>query len=43
MEWLLGDEDMLSVELKYRLKRDKTFDSTVLKFLQGFPEHIFPG
>jgi hypothetical protein len=43
MEWLLGVEDMLSVELEYRLKRDITFDSTVLKFLQGFPEHVFPG
>ena len=39
MEWLLGDEDMLSVELEYRLKRDITFDSTVgslSNFYKGF-------
>ena len=29
MEWLLGDEDVWSVELKYRLKKAITFDPTV--------------
>jgi hypothetical protein len=29
MEWLLGDEDVWSVELEYRLKRFRTFDLTV--------------
>jgi hypothetical protein len=29
MEWLLGDEDVWSVELKYRLKRAITFDPTI--------------
>jgi len=29
MEWLLGDEDVWSVELEYRLKRAITFDPTV--------------
>jgi hypothetical protein len=29
MEWLLGDEDVWSVEQEYRLKRAKTFGSTV--------------
>ena len=29
MEWLLGDEDVWSGELEYRLKRAITFDSTV--------------
>ena len=29
MEWLLGDEDVWSVKLEYRLKRAITFDPTV--------------
>jgi len=29
MEWLLGDEDVLSVELEYGLKRALTFNPTV--------------
>jgi len=29
MEWLLGDEDVWSVELEYRLRRTITFDPTV--------------
>jgi len=29
MEWLLGCEDVLSVELEYRLKRSIPFDQTV--------------
>ena len=39
MEWLLGDEDVWSVELEYRLKRATNFDPTVrshLKFYRGF-------
>ena len=41
MEWLLGDEDVWSPILDYRLKRAITFDPTVrsrLKFSRGcFP------
>jgi hypothetical protein len=29
MEWLIGDEDVWSVELEYWLKRAITFDPTV--------------
>jgi hypothetical protein len=29
MEWLLGDEDVWSIELQYRLKTAITFDITV--------------
>jgi len=29
MDWLLGDEDVWSVELEYRLKRALTFDPIV--------------
>jgi len=39
MEWLLGDEDVLSVELEYRLKKIISFDPTVglcLNFYKGF-------
>jgi hypothetical protein len=39
MEWLLGDEDVWSVELEYRLKRARTFDLTVglrSNFYRGF-------
>jgi len=39
MEWLLGDEDVWSVKLEYRLKRALTFDSTVgscSNFYKGF-------
>ena len=53
MEWLLGDEDVWSPVLEYRLKRAITFDLTVysfrsdrwimLKSLQGFPEAVFIG
>ena len=31
IEWLLGDEDVWSVELQYRLKRAITFDPTVAR------------
>jgi hypothetical protein len=41
MEWLLGDEDVWSPVLEYRLKRAISFDSIVgsrLKFSKGcFP------
>ena len=41
MEWLLGDDDVWSVELEFRLKRAITFDPTVgsrSKFSKGcFP------
>ena len=39
MEWLLGDEDVWSVELEYRLKRAITFDPTIgscSNFYRGF-------
>jgi hypothetical protein len=36
MEGLLGDEDVCSVELEYRLKRARTFDPTVGSFLNFF-------
>jgi hypothetical protein len=39
MEWLLGDEDVWSVKLEYRLKRATNFDPTVRshsKFYRGF-------
>jgi len=39
MEWLLGDEDVWSVELEYRVRRAITFDSTVgshSNFYKGF-------
>jgi len=29
MEWLLGDEDVWSVELEYRVRRAITFDPSV--------------
>jgi len=29
IEWLLGDEDVLSVEIEYRLKNVITFDPTI--------------
>jgi hypothetical protein len=38
MEWLLGDEDVWSVELEYRLKRAITFDATV-----GSPSNFYRG
>ena len=42
MEWLLGHEDVWSVELEYRLKRAIPFDPTVGSrsnfYLGGFPE-----
>jgi hypothetical protein len=42
MEWLLGDEDVWSVELEYQLKRAIPFDLTVgshSNFYRGcFPE-----
>jgi len=43
MEWLLGDEDVWSVELEYRFKRAITFDPTVgsrSNFYSGF-ERLF--
>jgi hypothetical protein len=39
MEWLLGDEDVWSIELEYRLKMAITFDPTVgslSNFYRGF-------
>jgi hypothetical protein len=39
MEWLLGDEDVWSPVLEYRLKRTISFDSTVgsrSKFSRGY-------
>jgi hypothetical protein len=39
MEWLLGDDDVSSVELEYRLKRVIPFDLTVgsrSKFYRSF-------
>ena len=39
MEWLLGDEDLWSVELEYRLKKAITFDLIVgllSNFCKGF-------
>ena len=39
MEWLLSDEDVLSVEIDYRLKKVITFDPTVesrSNFYMGF-------
>ena len=39
MEWLLGDDDVWSVELEYRLKMARTFDPTVgsrSNFYRGF-------
>ena len=38
-EWLVGDEDVWSPVLEYRLKRAITFDSTIgscSKFYRGF-------
>jgi hypothetical protein len=44
MEWLLGDEDVWSGELEYRLKRAITFDSTVgsLSNFTGVSRSCFP-
>jgi hypothetical protein len=39
MEWVLGDKDVWSLELEYRLKRAITFDPTVgsrSNFYRGF-------
>jgi hypothetical protein len=39
MEWLLGDEDVLSVEIEFRLKKAITFYPTVRSssnFYMGF-------
>ena len=39
MKWLLGDEDVWSIELEYRLKRALSFNLTVgsrLNFYRGF-------
>jgi len=44
--WQLGDEDVLSVEIEYRITRATTFwcDRWIaLNFLLGFPEAVFPG
>jgi hypothetical protein len=46
MEWLLGEEDVWSVELEYRLKRSITFDPTVgslSNFYRGFQRLFFLG
>jgi len=41
---VLNDEDVLSIELEYRLKRAITCDRWIaLKFLQGFLESVFLG
>jgi len=39
MEWLVGDEDVWSFELEYRVSRAITFDSTIgsrSNFYRGF-------
>jgi len=41
MEWLLGCEDVCSVELEYRLKRSIPFDQTVGS-LSNFYRGCFP-
>jgi hypothetical protein len=41
VEWLLGDEDVWSVELEYRLKRAIPFDPTVGS-LSNFCVGCFP-
>ena len=41
LEWLLGDEDVWSVELEYRLKRAIPFDPTVGS-LSNFYVGCFP-
>jgi hypothetical protein len=41
VEWLISDEDVLSVELEYRLKRVIPFDPTVgsrSNFYRCFPD-----
>jgi len=46
MEWLLGDEDVWSVKLEYRLKKAITFDATVgerTNFAKGFQTHFCLG
>jgi hypothetical protein len=46
MEWLLGDEDVWSVELQYRLKKAITFDPTVgsrSNFYKGFDKLFSSG
>jgi hypothetical protein len=45
MEWLLGDEDVWSVELEYRIKRGITFYPTVgcSKFYKGFQRQFCLG
>ena len=42
MEWLLGDEDVWSPVLEYRLKRAITFHPTVGSRLK-FPQAVFLG
>ena len=44
MEWLHGDEDVLSVELEYRLKRAITFDLIVgrSQIFTGVSRGCFP-
>jgi hypothetical protein len=41
VEWLLGDEDVFSVELEYRLKRAIPFDPTIGS-LSKFHGSCFP-
>jgi len=46
MEWLLGDEDVWSPVLEYRLKMAITFDPIVgsrSKFYKGFQRQFFLG
>jgi len=38
MEWLLGDDDVCSPVLEYRLKSAKNFDSTI-----GSRSNVYPG
>ena len=38
VEWLISDEDVLSVELEYRLKRAIPFDQTVVS-----PSNFYAG
>jgi hypothetical protein len=38
VEWLISDEDVLSVELEYRLKRAIPFDPTVVS-----PSNFYAG
>jgi hypothetical protein len=43
MGWILGDEDVWSVELEYRLKRAIPFDLSVWSRSNFYRLHLFPG